>query len=117
MWTKLGDQVHVSFYEEWNEDWSAMARAVRVLQEHPAAGSLFAFTSLYRFHLTTSPDSGGCDGHHSVSIIWRPEAQVFHLAWGALSDGWLADREPDEVCGEGDFEDAVEPFIKRVLEA
>ena len=62
MWGPLQHSRHVQFYEEFHlgrqspdQDWMPMVRAVLHLQTLDFAPSLFAFTSLWRFHVTTSP--------------------------------------------------------------
>ena len=98
-------------------DWMPMVRVIERLQQHAAAAELFAFTSLSRLHVTTAPSYLECDGHYSVSIVWRFDEARFHLAIGSLSDGWLDDRPPEEICDESHFPMVVDPLIQRVLKA
>jgi hypothetical protein len=92
-----------------------MARAVQHLQTLPDAAKLYAFTSLWRFHLTTSPTYQECNEHSSVEIVWHWKEGVFHLALGALAKGWLDDRCAEETCDEPSFPSAVVPFLHRLL--
>jgi len=114
--------MQVSFYEgfhadrqSYEEDWMPMGRAVQHLQSLPVAPSLYAFTSLWRFHITTAPTYQECDRHCSVSISWRPPERKFYIAFGRLADGWVDDRPPEKICDEPAFPAAVEPFIQRLL--
>lgn len=121
MWGALQNPKHVEFYEkrhagrQHDEDWMPMVRAVHFLQSLPVAPRLHAFTSLYRFHLTTAPSYQECDRHCSVTIIWRWPDRRFHIAFGRLADGWLEDRPSEQICDEAAFPAAVEPFIQRLL--
>lgn len=92
-----------------------MARAVEHLQSLAVAPSLFAFTSLWRFHLTTAPNYQECDRLCSVTIVWRFPERRFHVAFGHLADGWVDDRPPEQVCEETAFPIVIEPFIQRLL--
>ena len=92
-----------------------MVRAVQHLQALAAAPTLFAFTSLTRFHVTTAPSYAECDRHSSLTVIWRFPEQRFHLAFGALANGWLDDRKPEQICTENEFPSRVGPFIQRLL--
>lgn len=122
MWGLLTDPKHVEFYRDLHagrqseqEDWMPMAHAVEHLQSLSAAPTLFAFTSLWRFHITTSPSYAECDEHSSVTVIWLWPHRHFQLAFGALADGWVNDRPPEQVCDEPAFAATVEPFIFRLL--
>lgn len=94
-----------------------MVRAVQHLQALAVAPALFAFTSLARFHVTTAPSYAECDRHSSVTVIWRFPERRFHLAFGALADGWLDDRKPEQICKESEFATTVGPFIQRLWQA
>src|SRR5436190_196108 len=122
MWAALQHPRHVEFYEEFHggrqkhdEDWMPMVRAVRHLRSLPAAPRLYAFTSLWRFHLTTSPTYQECERHCSVTVLWRWPERVFHIAFGRLADGWLDDRQPEQTCEESGFAVVIEAFIQRLL--
>lgn len=125
MWGPLQHPRHVKFYEEWHAgeqaayggDWMPMIRAVQYLQSLASAPRLYAFTSLWRFHLTTAPTYEECHRHCSVTIVWRVRDRHFHLAFGRLADGWLEDRPPEQICGEAAFPVVVQPFIQRLLAA
>jgi hypothetical protein len=124
MWGTLRDPKHVEFYKEFqagrqseNEDWMPMVRAVEHLQSLADAPRLYAFTSLWRFHLTTAQSYQECGRHWSVSVIWRFTDQRFYIAFGRLADGWVEDRPPERICAESDFRQVVEPFIQRLLES
>ena len=92
-----------------------MVRAVQHLQSLAVAPRLYAFTSLWRFHLTTAPTYQERDSHCSVTIIWRFPKRRFHIAFGRLADGWLEDRLPEQICEESAFASAIEPYIQRLL--
>ena len=92
-----------------------MARAVRHLQSLAVAPQLYAFTSLWRFHLTTAPSYYECDRHCSITVIWHWPEQVFHIAISRLADGWVNDRPPEQICDESAFPVVIEPFIQRLL--
>jgi len=92
-----------------------MARAVQYLQAHAVSPRLYAFTSLWRFHLTTAPTFQDRDRHCSVTIIWRSTDKQFHIAFGRLADGWVDDRSPEQICEESGFAVVIEPFIQRLL--
>jgi len=122
MWGTLQHLKHVELYEKFHagrqsndEDWMPMLRAVQHLQSLPSAPRLHAFTSLWRFHLTTAPSYHDCDKHCSVTIIWRWPERRFYIAFGRLADGWVDDRQPDQICEESAFPIVVEPFIQRLL--
>jgi hypothetical protein len=122
MWGPLKHPRHVEFYEEFHQgrqspdqDWMPMVRAVQHLQSLPAASKLYAFTSLWRFHVTTSPTYAECGRHSSVSVIWHFPERRFRLAFGALAGGWVDDRTPERICEESIFPPTVEPFIQRLL--
>jgi hypothetical protein len=122
MWASLQHPGHVEFYQKFHagrpseqEDWMPMVHAVQHLQSLPVAPTLFAFTSLWRFHVTTAPSYAECDRHSSVTVIWRWPERRFHLAFGALAGGWVDDRPPEQICDESAFASTVEPFIQRLL--
>lgn len=122
MWASLQHSGQVEFYQKFHagrqseeEDWMPMVRALRHLQSLPAAPNLFAFTSLWRFHITTAPTYAECDRHSSVTVIWRWSERCFHLAFGPLASGWVDDRPPEQICDENAFTSTVEPFIQRLL--
>ena len=122
MWGPLQHPRHVEFYEEFHlgrqspdQDWMPMARAVQHLQSLPFAPALYAFTSLWRFHVTTSPTYQECEKHASVEIVWHWPERRFHIAFGALADGWLDDRPAEQVCDEPAFSSAAQPFLQRLL--
>lgn len=122
MWGALQHPRHAEFYESFHakrqthdENWLPMARAVRHLQSLAVASRLYAFTSLWRFHLTTAPTYQECDRHCSVTVIWRWPDRVFHIAFGRLADGWVDDRPPEQICDESSFATVVEPFVERLL--
>ena len=122
MWGALQHPRHVEFYEEFHagrqkhdEDWMPMVRTVQHLQSLAVAPRLYAFTSLWRFHLTTAPTYQECDRHCSVTVIWRWTDRRFHIAFGRLADGWVDDRPPERICEESDFAVVIEPFIRRLL--
>lgn len=94
-----------------------MVRAVQHLQSLDTTSRLYAFTSLWRFHVTTSPTYAESRKHASVSIIWRFPERLFHIAFGRLADGWVDDRAPEQICGESAFPVVIEPFIKRLLDS
>lgn len=121
MWCALQNSKHVDFYEHAHrgrqtpeEDWMPMVRAVQLLQSLEAAPTLFAFTSLLRFHVTTSPTYAECDRHFSISIIWRSPERRFHLAFCSLAAGWLDDRAPERICDEASFGPEILPFLQRL---
>ena len=122
MWGALQHPRHVEFYEDFHacrqddgEDWMPMARAVQHLQSLAVAPRLYAFTSLWRFHLTTAPTYHERDGHCSVTVIWRWTDRRFLLALGRLAAGWVDDRPPEQICEESGFAAVIEPFIQRLL--
>ena len=122
MWAPLQHPSHVECYEEYqqhrkspDQDWMPMVRAVQHLQSLPVASRLYAFTSLWRFHITTSPTYRECDKHASVEIVWHWPERRFHIAFGRLAEGWLDDRPAEQMCEEPGFAAAVEPFIQRLL--
>jgi hypothetical protein len=121
MWGRLQNPEHVEFYENFHrgrqnpdEDWMPMVRAVQHLQSLEAAPALYAFTSLWRFHITTSPTYAECDHHSSISVIWRHPERCFHLAFGPLAAGWLDDRAPERICDESSFPLEITPFLRRL---
>ena len=122
MWGALQNPRHIEFYEEFHaarqkpdEDWMPMVRAIQHLQSLAIAPRLYAFTSLWRFHLTTAPSYQECERHCSVTIIWRLSDRRFHLAFGRLANGWVDDRRPEQICEESAFAIVIEPFIQRLL--
>ena len=94
-----------------------MARAVLRLQSLAVAPSLFAFTSHWRFHLTTASAYQERERHCSVTILWPWPDKRFHIAFGRLADGWVDDRPPEQICDEDAFPVAIEPFIERLMES
>lgn len=121
MWTPLRHPRQVQFYEEFHSgrqkadaDWMPMVRAVQHLQSLGVAPYLFAFTSLWRFHLTTAPTYQECGEHCSVTIIWRFTDKRFEIAFGRLAGGWVDDRRPEQICNESAFPVVIEPFIQRL---
>src|SRR5207244_2565375 len=108
------DEFHAK-RQSHDEDWMPMARAVRHLQSLAVAPQLYAFTSLWRFHLTTAPSYHECHRHCSVTVIWRWPHRVFHVAFGRLADGWVDDRPPEQICDEAGFAAVIEPFAQRLL--
>jgi hypothetical protein len=92
-----------------------MIRAVKHLQALASASQLYAFTSLWRFYVTTSPAYKDAKGHFSVSIVWRWPDRRFRLSFGDLGHGWVNDWEPHQLCDEAAFPLAVEPFVNRLL--
>src|SRR5262245_39395596 len=122
MWGALQNPRHVEFYEKFHaarqsedQDWMPMVGAVQHLQSLPVASSLYAFTSLWRFHLTTAPTYQERDTHCSVTVIWRWSDRVFHIAFGRLADGWVDDRPSEQVCDESSFAAVIDPFVQRLL--
>ena len=122
MWGPLQDPKHVEFYEafhvirqSYDEDWTPMVRAVQQLQSLGVASSLYAFTSLSRFHVTTAPVFQEHEKHCSVSVIWQWRDERFHIAFNRLAEGWVDDRAPEQICDEAAFPVVVEPFIERLL--
>ena len=123
MWGRLQDPGHIEFYEELHtarqreteEDWMPMVRAIEHLQSIPEASRLYAFTSLWRFHITTAPGYEECDMHCSVTIVWRWQERRFHIALGRLADGWVDDRAAEMISDESNFGALIEPFIQRLL--
>ena len=122
MWGTLKNHGHIEFYEECHrgrqsesEDWMPMVRAIEYLQSGREASKLYAFTSLYQFHLTTAPGYETCDEHCSISIIWRWPERRFHIAFGRLGNGWVNDRVPEIDCDQSSFARSIEPFIVRLL--
>jgi hypothetical protein len=122
MWAPLQNPSHVRFYEELqaerhrpDEDWQPMIQAVRYLQSLPVASSLFAFTSLTRLHVTTSPSYGESRSHSSVCVIWSFQDRHFRLSFDTLAKGWAFDRQPEHICYESSFTSSIEPFIHRLL--
>lgn len=91
-----------------------MVRAIQHLQSLAVAPHLFAFTSLWRFHLTTAPTYQEREKHCSVTIIWRGSDRGFDIAFGRLAEGWLEDRKLEEICHESAFPVVIEPFIQRL---
>lgn len=92
-----------------------MARAVQHLQSLAVAPQLYAFTSLWRFYLTTAPAFHEREKHYSVTILWRWPDRVFHIAFARLADGWVDDLPPNEICDEAAFPAVIELFISRLL--
>ena len=92
-----------------------MVRAVQHLQSLPVAPSLYAFTSLWWFHLTTAPTYQECDRHCSVTVIRRWPDRRFHIAFGRLAEGWVEDRPPEQICDDSSFAVVIEPFVQRLL--
>ncbi|MEP7220863.1 MAG: hypothetical protein ABI876_18205 [Bacteroidota bacterium] len=122
MWDALQHQHHINFFEgfhavavERGEDWTPIIRAIRHLQSLEAAPRLYAFTSHWRFHLTTCPAAREFKRHFLVSILWRFPDRVFHIAFGRLADGWADDRPPEQICDELAFPAVIELFIQRLL--
>jgi hypothetical protein len=122
MWGALQNPEHVEFYKRWHagrmsddQDFMPMVRAVQHLQSLPAASSLYAFTSVLQFHITTAPTFEECERHCSVTIVWQLIDRRFHIAFGWLADGWLEDRPPEQICEESRFAVVIEPFIQRLL--
>ena len=91
-----------------------MVRAVQHLQSLESASALYAFTSLWRFHITTAATYAKCDEHSSVTVVWRFPEQKFHLAFGALAEGWVDDRTPERICDEASFASEIVPFLQRL---
>ncbi len=119
MWQTLDHPAPTELYEQLHalrgtEDWMPMVRAVRHLQSLPVASSFHAFTSLWRFHVTTAPSYQECESHCSVTILWQVAERRFHMAFGRLADGWLDDRPPEQICDESSFASVVEPFLQRL---
>lgn len=106
--------MNVSRFRE-NEDWKPMARAVQYLQSPPIAPTLYAFTSLWRFHLTTAPTCQESGRHCSVTVIWQWTDRRFHIAFGRLAEGWVDDRPPEQICEESSFAVVIQPFVERLL--
>lgn len=94
-----------------------MVLAVQHLQSLEAASTLFAFTSLLRFHITTAPSYAECDLHSSISVIWRFPERRFHLAFGSLAAGWVDDRAPESICDESSFASQISPLLSRLDES
>src|SRR5580765_6063468 len=127
MWGPLQNPEHVEFYEDFNrrrsaqqEDWMPMVRAVQHLQSLPVASQLFAFTSLWRFYVTTAPSYSEAHAHRehrAVSIIWQWPHRHFRLSFSTLTKGWVDDWEPHELSGESSFASSVEPLIRRLVES
>jgi hypothetical protein len=122
MWGPLQNPKHVEFYEQlhadrlsYDEDWMPMAQAVQQLQSLAVAPRLYAFTSLWRFHVTTAPTFQEHERHCSISISWRWPEKRFHIAFGCLADGWVDDRPPEQICDEATFPMVIELFIERLL--
>ena len=122
MWGALQNPEHVEFYKRWHagrmsddQDFMPMVRAVQHLQSLPAASSLYAFTSVLQFHVTTAPTFEECEHHCSVTIVWQLIDRRFYIAFGRLADGWLEDRPPEQICEESRFAVVIEPFIQRLL--
>ena len=119
MWAALQHSCHVEFYEEFHrnrhypdEDWQPMVHAVHYLQSQDYAPSLFAFTSLAHFQVTTSPTYAECDHHHFVCITWSFPERKFRLAYS--TGGWVTPTEPEQVCDEFLFPSAVDSLIRRL---
>ena len=116
MWALLEHPRHVEFYEEYHrgryhsgEDWQPMVRAVRYLQSHSYATSLFAFTSLAHFQVTTAPSHAEREGHHCVGITWHFPRRQFGLGYST---------DPATVfqtCEETAFPAAIDALIQRLL--
>ena len=123
MWTSLRDQRQIEFYENAErgagterEDWKPMIRVVRALQEQEYASSLFAFTSLMHFHITTASDYATFDeASQTVCITWAWPIRRFHLRHHKGS--WIADGPPQHVCREAGVLAAVRPMIAGMLES
>jgi hypothetical protein len=97
-----------------------MLRAVQYLQSLPAASQLFAFTSLWRFYVTTAPSYSEAHEHRehrAVSIIWQWPHRRFRLSFSTLAKGWVDDWEPHELSDESSFASSVEPLMRRLLES
>jgi hypothetical protein len=119
MWGPLQHAGHVEFYEKLHrnrrlpdEDWIPMVRAVQHFQSLASAPHLYAFTSLWRFYLTTAPTFQECGRHSAVNINWHWQERQFRLALDALAKGWVDDWQPEESCDETSFPSTVEPFIR-----
>lgn len=116
MWAPLQHPRHVEFYEEYHrdryhpgEDWQPMIRAVRYLQSQSYAPSLFAFTSLAHFQVTTAPNYAERDGHHWVSVTWNFSRRQFGLGYST---------DPPNIflsCEETAFPAAVDSLIQRLF--
>jgi len=121
MWGPLCHPRHVEFYKDFHlrqrpeDDWMPMSRAVQHLRSLPDASKLYAFTSLWRFHVTTSPTFHEHNKHASVEIVWRWNERMFYLAFGSLANGWLDDRSAEVTCDEAGFPSAGDPFLHRLL--
>jgi len=94
-----------------------MVRAVQHLQSLAIAPQLYAFTSLWRFYVTTSPAYQEAQNHHAASIIWRWPHGRFRLSFAALANGWVDDWEPHQLCEEAAFPSSVEPLIRRLVDS
>ncbi len=123
MWTPLQHPIQVEFYKKAHagrydpmEGYLPMIHAVHYLQSHRDAPRLFAFTSLYHFHVTTAPTFAGCSLHHYVRITWVWTDGLFRLSFGSCDSGWANDPEYD-TCTEQEFPSAVEPLIQRLLQS
>jgi hypothetical protein len=100
-----------------DEDWTPMARAVQHLQSLTVAPHLYAFTSLWRFCLTTAPTYQEQERHCAVAITWLWRDRRFHVACSRLADGWVGDAPPDQFCEESDLATVIGPFIQQLLAA
>lgn len=89
-----------------------MIRTIQYLQGRPYAATLFAFTSLATFHVTTAPSYAEFRGHHTVGISWSPEKRIFSLSFG---ESWVSQREHERVCEELGLPASVDSLIQRML--
>jgi hypothetical protein len=92
-----------------------MVRAVQHLQSLTSASQLYAFTSLWRFYLTTAPTFQECGRHPAINTNWHWRERQFRLAFNTLAKGWAADWQPEQSCDETSFPSTVEPLIPRLL--
>lgn len=118
MWTNLTDPRLIQFFEhlgpESRELAGRMTEAVKVLQTHPVADRLFAFTSHYHLQVTTAPDIYHDTGHSLIGIIWDYSRQQYRVHVGAIECGWAFDPD-DQTCvsAEG-FPAVVDCLIRQI---
>lgn len=120
MWGPLKSPVYPEFYEDMqrnrrtnSEDWTPMIQAVRDLQALPVADSLYAFTSLAHFQITTAPTYEESASHSFIGLVWDCYAHRFRVSYGRCKDGWL-DLPFKDHCSS-DLMPSLRPLIERLI--
>ena len=121
MWKKLTAPSLIDFYQSLGNEsldlGQRMIAAVRILQAHPAADRLHAFTSHAHLQVTTAPSIYDDEGHHYFSIIWDYRSSEYWLHAAPISDGWAWDPDHPSYVSPEDLAPALDRFIGRLFEA